>query len=104
MDTIEPVRTPKRSIGKLRKANKTKPRSPDMVGEVLIQRHLIKTINEQFAQTADDELPCCLAGWVNNGNEGQCLTVEISPKYVRREYRPQERNTLSFIFADDEEA
>ena len=103
MDHIESDKTPRRSIGKLRKCEKTKPRSPDLVGEIRFQRHLLETLNKQFEETGSDEIVCCLAAWANHDSIGPYLTIEISPKYVRREYRP-ERSNLSFIFSDDEEA
>jgi len=85
-----PIEPPKRSIGKLRKADKIKPRSPDMVGQLHLQRHFIETVAKQSEEAELDEIVCCLAGWKNHDSLGAYLTIELSPKYVRREYRPQE--------------
>ena len=40
----------KRSLGALRKANKTKPRSPDLTGQMKLQRHTAAAIVEQFSR------------------------------------------------------
>jgi len=39
----------KRSLGALRKANKTKPKSPDLTGQMKLQRHTAATIVERFS-------------------------------------------------------
>jgi hypothetical protein len=76
--------TPKRSLGTLRKAEKTKPRSPDLVGQSRLQRHTMATIAKQFKETEDEEIACCIAGWRNADHQGSYLTVELSPRYVSR--------------------
>ena len=40
----------KRSLGALRKANKTKPKSPDLTGQMKLQRHTAAAIVEQFGR------------------------------------------------------
>jgi hypothetical protein len=47
---------PKRSLGTLRKATKTKPRSPDLTGQMKLQRHTAAAILEQFSQMASRRL------------------------------------------------
>jgi hypothetical protein len=103
MDVEGPI-TQKRSLGALRKNTKTKPRSPDLAGQLILQRHTIEAIAKQFEETNGEEVVCCLAGWTNHDANGPYLTIEISPKYVRREHRPTQRNNLSFIFNDEENA
>ena len=39
----------KLSLGALRKANKTKPKSPDLTGQLKLQRHTAAAIVEQFS-------------------------------------------------------
>jgi hypothetical protein len=39
----------KRLLGALRKANKTKPRSPDLTGQMKLQRHTAAAIVDQFS-------------------------------------------------------
>ena len=74
---IDSTAKPK-SLGKLRKKPKTKPRSPDMTGTLRLQRHTAAAILKAFEETDDDEAVCNIAGWVNEDNEGQYLTVELS--------------------------
>ena len=38
----------KRSLGALRKANKTKPKSPDLTGQMKLQRHTAAILVKQF--------------------------------------------------------
>ena len=94
----------KKSLGILRKATKTKERSPDLTGQMKLQRHTLETFTKQFEETDEDDIVCCLAGWSNHDGNGPYLTIELSPRYVRREYRPAQRGNLSFIFNDHEEA
>jgi hypothetical protein len=39
---------PQRSLGALRKANKHKPKSPDLTGQLRLQRHTAAMIMKQF--------------------------------------------------------
>ncbi len=66
----------KRSIGSLRKATKTKDRSPDFTGTMKLQRHTLETIAKQFKETNAEETDCCLAGWRNEDKNGPYLSVE----------------------------
>ena len=102
MDFEDPI-TQKRSLGALRKNAKTKPRSPDLVGTLALQRHTMKAIGKQFEETGSDEIVCCLAGWINQDSNGQYLTVELSPRYVRREHRPTQRSNLSWLLDEQED-
>jgi len=88
----------KRSLGSLRKATKTKDRSPDFTGTIKIQRHTFETIAKQLQDTDAAEVECCLAGWRNSDHNGQpYLTVEISPKYISRRQEPTSSNLVDFI-------
>jgi hypothetical protein len=88
----------KRSLGSLRKATKTKDRSPDFTGTMKLQRHTFETIAKQFQETDAAEIDCCLAGWRNADASGQpYLSVEISPKYVTRRHEPTHSNLEEFI-------
>ena len=69
----------KRSLGTLRKANKTKPRSPDLTGQMKLQRHTAAAIVDQFSHDDIEEVVCNIAGWKN-----QDYKVPIS----RLSYRP----------------
>ena len=48
LDDFKPAR---RSLGFLRKAEKTKPRSPDLTGTLKLQRHTLEAIAKQFQET-----------------------------------------------------
>ncbi len=101
MDLDEPI-TKKRSLGKLRNAPKTKPKSPNMTGMLRLQRHTAAAILQAFADAGSDEVVCNIAGWVNQDHEGSYLTVEISPKYVARDLQPPKENNLDFVFYGQE--
>ena len=97
----EPTK-PKRSLGALRKANKTKPKSPDVQGTMKAQRHTIATLVKQLTENQTDEITCNLAGWFNKDSSGQYLTVELSPRYIRRE-REEPINMFDMFFQEKED-
>ena len=101
MDLDKPIPKP-RSLGKLRKAQNTKPRSPDMTGTLRLQRHTAASILTTFEEAACEEIICNIAGWANQDHEGQYLTIEISPKYEARQSPKPKTNSLAFIFDDQE--
>jgi len=72
----------KRSLGHLRPAPKTKPKSPDCLGIITITRETMEQILEQ--NDGDDDIVASLAGWRNTDTDGSYLTIEISPKIQRR--------------------
>jgi len=74
----------KRSLGALRKNNKTKPKSPDLTGQFTLQRHTAAAIVEQFSHDHVEEVVCSIAGWRNQDYNGPYLTVELSPPFVTR--------------------
>jgi hypothetical protein len=74
----------KRSLGALRKATKTKPKSPDLKGQMKLQRHTAAAIVEQFSHDGVEEVVCNIAGWKNQDYNGPYLTVELSPLFVAR--------------------
>ena len=67
----------KRSLGALRKANKTKPRSPDLTGQMKLQRHTAAAIVDQFSHDGIEEVVCNIAGWKNQDYKGPYLSVEL---------------------------
>ena len=87
-----------RSIGALRPATKTKPRSPCLTGTLSLQPHTLKYFVEQFQESEDGVVTANLAGWVNVDKEGdQYLTVELSPKFVRKEYDNNRPNIVVML-------
>jgi hypothetical protein len=93
---------PKRSLGALRKATKTKPRSPDLTGQFKLQRHTAAALVEQFSHDDIEEVVCNVAGWKNQDYSGPYLTVELSPRFVARMPTDQE-DIIDSIINDNEE-
>src|SRR6476619_3606835 len=87
----------KRSLGALRKANKTKPKSPDLTGQMKLQRHTAAAIVEQFSRDDIEEVVCNLAGWRNQDYNGLYLTVELSPRFVARTQVDQDDIIVSLV-------
>jgi hypothetical protein len=100
MQIDKPIKQ-KRSLGALRKANKTKPKSPDLTGQMKLQRHTAAAIVEQFSHDDIEEVVCNLAGWRNQDYTGLYLTVELSPRFVARTQIAQDDVIDSIV--DDKE-
>jgi hypothetical protein len=83
MQLDKPIKQ-KLSLGALRKAKKTKPKSPDLVGQMKLQRHTAAAIVEQFSHDGIEEVICNIASWKNQDYNGPYLTVELSPRFVAR--------------------
>jgi hypothetical protein len=92
----------KLSLGTLRKNNKTKPKSPDLTGQMKLQRHTAAAIVEQFSHDNIDEVVCNIAGWKNQDHNGPYLTVELSPRFVARTLTDQE-DIIDSIINDNKE-
>jgi len=92
----------KRSLGALRKANKTKAKSPDLIGQMRLQRHTAAAIVKHFCENGGDEVVCNIAGWRNQDHSGQYLTVELSPRFVARAPTEQE-DIIDSIIQDKED-
>ena len=101
MNLEDPI-AKKRSLGALRIAQKTKPRSPDLTGQLQLQRHTAEMIVKQFTESDAEEVVCNLAGWRNDDYRGPFLTVEISPRYVPQRSEALKASNLDFIFNDQE--
>lgn len=92
----------KKSIGALFLNTKTKERSPDMTGQINLQREIVEQIAKGLIDPTRDEVTCNIAAWSNVDKIGrQYLTVEVSPKFGV-EGTPMPRN-LGFIFDRKEE-
>jgi hypothetical protein len=81
---ISKVPERKRSLGALRKAHKSKPKSPDLTGQLKLQRHTAAFIVEQFSSDQAQEVVCNIAGWRNQDHNGTYLTVELSPRFTSK--------------------
>jgi hypothetical protein len=101
MQLDKPIKQ-KLSLGALRKNNKTKPKSPDLTGQMKLQSHTAAAIVDQFSHDDIDEVVCNIAGWKNQDYNGSYLTVELSPRFVAR--APVERDDIiDSIINDNEE-
>ena len=73
-----------KSLGFLRRNDKTKEKSPDATGTIAIQRHLLEELLSQMDKANADEITANLAAWSYNNENDQFLSVELSPKYVSK--------------------
>lgn len=72
----------KRSVGILRKAKITaKPLSPDLSGNLYLQKDTIAALAKQLETTNQAEVVCKITAWVCKHEDGSDLKVEISPSY-----------------------
>ena len=102
MDFDQPTITKKRSLGALRKAEKTKAQSPDMTGLMRLQRHTLETISQQLDETGGDEIVMLHRGLGKRRRRMvNILQWRLSPRFVKRAYRPTYRKNLNFIFGDE---
>jgi hypothetical protein len=92
----------RRSLGALRKANKTKPKSPDLTGQMKLQRHTAAAIVDQFSHDGIDEVVCNIAAWKNQDYKGPYLSVELSPRFVARA-QAETDDIIDSIINNDEE-
>jgi len=88
----------KLSLGFLRRANKTKLRSPDWTGTLNLQRDTLNIIVQQLEDSGGDDVVCCIAAWEKQDKNGEPFaTVQLSPKFVSRQAQvPQESPLASF--------
>jgi hypothetical protein len=94
---------PKKSLGALYKAKKTKPRSPEMTGPITLQRHTLEAIVKQLKSSDADEVACNIAAWQNTDKHGQkYLTVELSPRFEAGQRIKPKPDILDSIFDEDD--
>jgi hypothetical protein len=71
-----------RSVGILRKAKITaKPLSPDLSGNLYLQKGTIAALAKQLETTNQAEVVCNITAWFCQHEVGIDLKVEISPSY-----------------------
>ena len=73
---------PRKSVGTLFPATKTKPKSPDMTGKIKIHRKLIEELIEQYRLNGADHVICLIASWAYVEGAKRYMTVELSPYYA----------------------
>jgi hypothetical protein len=75
------------SLGKLRPQAKTKDKSPDATGTIYIKRDLLLRLCQELDQSNDDGVLAYLAGWFKEDGDGKYMTIQLSSKFQRPEYR-----------------
>src|SRR5262245_59502288 len=91
---------PRKSLGTLYRAEKTKPRSPDMTGTLKIQMHTLQEIFEFSNKCDNDEVVCPIAAWFNGEPGRQYLVIELSPPYRPKAKMLDPARTLEPFFAE----
>jgi hypothetical protein len=72
------------SLGNLRPAKKTKPKSPDCTGKLRLRREHLLIFLKQLEQSQGEAVPCNIAGWKGNGAYGPYMTIEVSPRFEKQ--------------------
>jgi hypothetical protein len=81
----------KLSIGKLRPATgQKKPRSPNMLGAITLQRSTLEALLKQMDEANADKIEGYLAGWFNEDRDGKYLGIQLSERYEKK--HPQVQN------------
>jgi hypothetical protein len=94
----------KHSLGDLRRStNKTKPRSPDFLGNLHLQRHTFEAIANKFQQSGVYEIICPIAAWGYSDEGGLYLTIQLSPPYQATKKPKPDILRAMFGNDDDEE-
>jgi anti-anti-sigma factor len=75
------------SLGTLRHAIKTKDKSPDATGTIYIKRDLLLRLYRELNQSNGDGVLGYLAGWLKEDGDGKYMTVQLSAKFEKPEYR-----------------
>jgi hypothetical protein len=101
--SVEDQNKRKKSLGALRKHQKTKPNSPYATGKLYIQRHTLAEICRQLDEVGGDEITCNIAAWRNNDQRGPYLTVEVSPRFVAYERRLSNGDSFDDMFNEEGE-
>jgi hypothetical protein len=90
-----------KSLGTLRMNNKTKERSPHLVGTIKIHRQLITALWKQLNSSGGNEVVCNLAAWQYRDKNGPLLNVEISERYVHAQQ--EDENIFDLLARQQEE-
>jgi len=100
MNELQPPK-PRKSLGHLRMAEKTKPRSPDLKGRLPIHRDTLKAIDDEMTANNLDEIDCSIAGWFNTGANGKFISLQLSLPWAP-DSRPTEYKSIgAWLNGDD---
>jgi hypothetical protein len=73
----------------LRINDKTKDKSPDVIGTISIKRDLLLDLYKQATESDDDDIVAMLAGWFYDDAKGRYMRVQLSAKFQKPEYRDE---------------
>ena len=95
----------KHSLGSLRTAKqKTKPKSPDLIGELHLQRQTFEALAKEFQATGKDEIICGIAGWGYCDEESKpYIVVQLSPPYRASKVKTPKPDILAALFGGENE-
>src|SRR5256885_2110101 len=91
-----------RSLGGLREVSQTNPKAPPLVGSMTIEAETLKALVQQLNESRGDKVISNLAAWVNHDANGKFLTVEISPRYAKKQAPPSSWNTLEQLLSSED--
>jgi hypothetical protein len=75
----QPKNKKTRSVGVLRSSKiKTRPLSPDLSGNLHLQRHTLERLAEEVLMTDQEEVICNIKAWIYSDEGGHYLNVELS--------------------------
>jgi hypothetical protein len=87
---------PKKSLRRLYRSNETNERSPELIGNLTIQRDTFEAIAEEFNRCDGDQVACNIAACFNRDTDRESyLTVELSPPFSRK--RRPKRDILAWL-------
>jgi hypothetical protein len=87
-----------KSIGALFLSKKTKPRSPDMTGELNILKDTMQEIINSHREQDGDVFKANMAVWFYNKNGKRYMTFELSPLYRNSGQRSEKDVTAEEFF------
>lgn len=97
----------KKSLGILRiNKNRTNDKSPYLIGNIRLQRHLMDAFFQELEDAGDTEVIGQLAAWQMKDENGiPFLNIEIQPKWnPRKPYeRDNKRNNRTIFDIEDED-
>lgn len=93
---------PLKSLGTLRKAKKTKPRSPDLTGQITVQRDTFEGICRDFKKGNGKSALCNIAAWrTKDYNGDKYLNVELSARFAPPKQKQDDGDIFDFLFDHD---
>ena len=91
-------KTRAKSIGTLFLSKKTKPKSPDMTGQLNILKDTMQEIMNTHQEQDGDVFKANMAVWFYNKHGKRYITFELSPLYRHSEQQSEKDVTLEEFF------